>query len=129
LKFPALKIVCGHIGHPWTAEMIAVAWKHQNVFIDTSAHLPKYYPPVSTLCYGLLSSRFPLLTILIQELIQFANTTGRKKVMFGTNFPQLSWDACVRSVNKDTTLREEVKVDFFGGNIARLLKIDSRLKL
>jgi predicted TIM-barrel fold metal-dependent hydrolase len=33
--------------------MIAVAWKHQNVFIDTSAHLPKYYPPVSALSFGL----------------------------------------------------------------------------
>ena len=47
LKFPKLKIICGHIGFPWTQEMIGVAWKHENVFIDTSAYLPKYYPPVS----------------------------------------------------------------------------------
>ena len=46
LKFPNLKIICGHIGFPWTQEMIGVAWKHANVFIDTSAYLPKYYPPV-----------------------------------------------------------------------------------
>jgi len=46
LKFPNLKIICGHIGFPWTQEMIGVAWKHENVFIDTSAYLPKYYPPV-----------------------------------------------------------------------------------
>jgi predicted TIM-barrel fold metal-dependent hydrolase len=46
LKFPKLKIICGHIGFPWTQEMIGVAWKHENVFIDTSAYLPKYYPPV-----------------------------------------------------------------------------------
>ncbi|KAH0541843.1 hypothetical protein FGG08_003726 [Glutinoglossum americanum] len=47
LKFPALRIICGHIGVPWTQEMIGVAWKHENVYIDTSAHLPKYYPPLS----------------------------------------------------------------------------------
>src|SRR5205085_2954928 len=47
LKFPTLKIICGHIGFPWTQEMIGVAWKHPNVFIDTSAYLPKYYPPVT----------------------------------------------------------------------------------
>ncbi|HMZ80233.1 MAG TPA: amidohydrolase family protein, partial [Acidobacteriota bacterium] len=44
LIFPELKIVAGHIGFPWTDEMIGVAWKHENVFIDTSAYLPRYYP-------------------------------------------------------------------------------------
>ena len=44
LDFPELRIICGHIGWPWTEEMIAVAWKHANVFIDTSAHVPKHYP-------------------------------------------------------------------------------------
>lgn len=42
LTFPELKIVGGHIGYPWTDEMIGLAWKHENVFIDTSAHLPRY---------------------------------------------------------------------------------------
>ena len=45
LTFPQLQIVAGHIGHPWTDEMIGVAWKHENVFIDTSAYAPRYYPP------------------------------------------------------------------------------------
>lgn len=108
LKFPALKIVCGHIGYPWTAEMIAVAWKHKNVFIDTSAHLPKYYPP---------------------ELIQFANTTGQKKVLFGTNFPQLPWDKCVDQAaeylqGKGTaSLRADAMGDFMSGNARRVLKL------
>jgi predicted TIM-barrel fold metal-dependent hydrolase len=38
LDFPELTIVCGHIGYPWTTEMIAVADKHANVCIDTSAY-------------------------------------------------------------------------------------------
>ncbi|PLN85963.1 amidohydrolase 2 [Aspergillus taichungensis] len=104
LKFPTLSIICGHIGFPWTQEMIGVAWKHPNVYIDTSAYLPKYYPP---------------------ELIHFANTTGKKKVMFGTNFPQLSWAKCVESANRDLKLREDVKAGFFGGNAARVLKLDA----
>jgi predicted TIM-barrel fold metal-dependent hydrolase len=58
-----------------------------------------------------------------QELIQFANTTGRKKVMFGTNFPQLSWSKCIESANQDIRLRDDVKADFFGGNAARVLKL------
>ena len=38
IDFPELVIVCGHIGYPWTEEMVAVARKHENVYIDTSAY-------------------------------------------------------------------------------------------
>jgi predicted TIM-barrel fold metal-dependent hydrolase len=110
LKFPTLKIVCGHIGYPWTTEMVSVAWKHPNVYIDTSAYLPKYYP---------------------RELIVFANTTGRKKVMFGTNFPQLTWNACLENVAENLIkgnmgLRQEVICNFMGGNAARVLKLHNQ---
>jgi predicted TIM-barrel fold metal-dependent hydrolase len=105
LKFPQLKIVCGHIGHPWTAEMIAVAWKHENVYIDTSAHSPKYYPA---------------------ELIHFANTTGKDKVMFGTNFPQLQWKDCVVNVGKHIApkMKEDVLQNFMGLNARKVLKLE-----
>ncbi|KAH7215570.1 hypothetical protein DER44DRAFT_806639 [Fusarium oxysporum] len=108
LKFPDLKIICGHLGYPWAAEMVSVAWKHPNVYIDTSAWSPKYYDPA---------------------FITFANTTGRKKVMFGTNFPQLTWKDCVNNVHKGHGkngkggLKEEVLDDFIGGNAKRVLKL------
>src|SRR5207245_4477356 len=38
LEFPELRIVGGHIGFPWTAEMISLATKYPNVHIDTSAY-------------------------------------------------------------------------------------------
>lgn len=107
LQFPQLKIVCGHIGHPWTAEMVAVAWKHENVYIDTSAHLPKYYPP---------------------ELMHFANTTGKQKVLFGTNFPQLSWKKCVDNVKEHIAPRlgDEALRRFMGENAREVLKLGQR---
>lgn len=46
--------------------------------------------------------------------------------MFGTNFPQLTWDACVKSAHKDIKLRDDVKAYFFGGNAARVLKLEQR---
>lgn len=108
LKFPDLKIIGGHLGYPWAAETVAVAWKHKNVYIDTSAWSPKYYAP---------------------EFLTFANTTGRKKVMFGTNFPQLQWKDCVRNVNdhlvKTRRLREDHVADFMGLNAQRVLKLPS----
>ena len=43
IDFPELVIVCGHIGYPWTEEMVAVARKHENVYIDTSAYTARRY--------------------------------------------------------------------------------------
>ncbi|MFD5478539.1 amidohydrolase family protein [Streptomyces hawaiiensis] len=43
LDFPELTITCGHIGYPWTTEMIAVADKHENVYIR---HQRLHGPPL-----------------------------------------------------------------------------------
>ena len=45
LDFPELEIVGGHIGYPWTEEMVALARKYPNVYIDTSAYTTRRYPP------------------------------------------------------------------------------------
>jgi predicted TIM-barrel fold metal-dependent hydrolase len=39
---PDVTIVCGHAGWPWVQEMVAVAWRHPNVYIDYSAFRPKH---------------------------------------------------------------------------------------
>ena len=40
LHFPELTIIAGHAGHPWTNELVALSWKHDNVYIDLSGHRP-----------------------------------------------------------------------------------------
>lgn len=101
LDFPELTIVGGHIGHPWTAEMIGLAWKHDNVFIDTSAYLPRYYPP---------------------ELLQFLKTYGQDKVLFGSNFPQLPFDRAVRQA-RELDLPPDVEAKFLHANATRVFKL------
>ncbi|KAK7428119.1 hypothetical protein QQZ08_005358 [Neonectria magnoliae] len=98
LKFPDLNIIMGHIGYPWAAETVAVAWKHTNVYIDTSAWSLNDYAP---------------------EFIKFANTTGKDKVMFGTNFPQLGFKECVDNlqthlVDKPNGFKEKAVKEFMG---------------
>ena len=93
--------MCGHIGYPWTEEMIAVAWKHPNVYIDTSAHAPKYYP---------------------KELLDYANSRGSDKVMFGTNFPQLMFHTCANQA-KELPLKEENLEKFMWKNADRVFKL------
>lgn len=70
LYFPELRIVGGHIGWPWTEEMLALAWKHRHVYIDVSAHAPRYWPT---------------------SLVEFLNGRGTEKVLFATNYPMLSY--------------------------------------
>lgn len=41
-RFPTVPIICGHGGWPWVMDMIAVAWRHANVFIDLSAFRPRH---------------------------------------------------------------------------------------
>jgi predicted TIM-barrel fold metal-dependent hydrolase len=50
LEFPELVGGGGHIGYPWTDEMIALATKYPNVHIGTFAHKPPALPdgPAST---------------------------------------------------------------------------------
>jgi predicted TIM-barrel fold metal-dependent hydrolase len=63
--FPDLTIVGTHTGWPWVDEMIAVASKWPNVYLNLSAWLPKYFGP---------------------SLVQFIRSkTGAEKVLFGSN--------------------------------------------
>ena len=101
LTFPELTIVGGHIGHPWTDEMIGLAWKHENVYIDTSAYLPRYYPPA---------------------LVHYMKTYGQDKVLFGTNFPQLSLEKCAAQA-RELGLPAAVEAKFLGLNAARIFKL------
>jgi predicted TIM-barrel fold metal-dependent hydrolase len=102
LVFPELRIVAGHIGYPWTDEMIGVAWKHENVFIDTSAYLPRYYP---------------------KQLIHYLKTYGKDKVLFGTNYPQLPFDKCAAQA-RELDLPDDVRAKFLRDNARRVFKLD-----
>ena len=73
--FPEFKLVGIHVGIPWTDEMIAMVWKHANVYIGTDAHSPKYWPP---------------------SLVQYMNSYGQDKVIFGTDFPILRFERTIR---------------------------------
>jgi predicted TIM-barrel fold metal-dependent hydrolase len=69
--FPELKLIGIHVGIPWTDEMIAMAWKHRNVYIGCDAHRPTYWP---------------------ESFIKFINSYGQDKVIFGTDFPVLPFE-------------------------------------
>lgn len=101
LDFPELKIVCGHIGYPWTTEMIAVATKFPNVYIDTSAYTPRRYP---------------------EELVRYLCGHGRRKVMFGSNYPMLKPDKCIAQIG-EMNLSDEVAEQFLYENAKNVFRL------
>jgi len=101
LEFPELVIVAGHIGYPWTEEMIALARKYPNVYIDTSAYTSKRYPPA---------------------LVDYMRGRGRHKVLFGTNYPMLTAQQCLQDIDS-LELDGEARELFFSNNARRLFDL------
>ena len=77
IDFPELKIVGIHIGIPWTDEMIAMAWKHRNIYIGVDAYAPRYWPA---------------------SLVHYLNTYGKHKVLFGTDFPVIDPERAMQEI-------------------------------
>lgn len=99
--FPELKIVGSHIGIPWTDEMIAMCWKHPNVYIASDAHAPKYWP---------------------QSLVHYINTFGQDKVMFGTDFPVLDFKKTMDQI-RDLNFRPHVLPKFLRETAEKVFKV------
>ncbi len=102
IDFPELVIVCGHAGYPWTEEMVAVARKHANVYIDTSAWT---------------------LARLPQELVAYMKTgSGRHKVLFGSNFPMVTPQAALEALDS-LGLDDETRELFLSANSQRVFNL------
>ncbi|MBT5050898.1 MAG: amidohydrolase [Rhodospirillaceae bacterium] len=100
--FPELKLIGIHVGIPWTDEMIAMAWKHQNVFIGSDAHAPKYWP---------------------ESFVHYINTYGQDKVIFGTDFPVLDFERTVEEID-GLGLRDGARRKLMRDNVLRIYGLD-----
>lgn len=82
--FPELVLVGTHTGWPWVEEALAVITKWPNVYLSTSAWLPKYFSPA---------------------LLQFMKSrVGSEKILFGSN--GLDWERYLEQFHA-LGLREE----------------------
>ncbi len=101
LDFPELRIVGMHTGWPWTELMTALAWKHPNVYIGTSAHAPRYWD---------------------QVLVRFINSRGQDKVLFASDYPVLQHKECIEQIEQ-LGLKEEPKRKLLRENALRVFKL------
>jgi predicted TIM-barrel fold metal-dependent hydrolase len=100
--FPNLQIVMAHPAFPWVDEQLSILSVKTNVWMDLSGWSPKYFSP---------------------NLIQYANTLIKDKVLFGSDFPVFSPDRWLRDW-EDVAFRDEVRPKILLENAKRLLKLE-----
>jgi len=101
---PELKLIGSHVGIPWQDEMIAMAWKHENVYICTDAHSPKYWP---------------------ESVWRYLNSYGQDKVIFGTDFPVLRFTR-TRDEVEERNLKPVVHTKFLRNNAINVYRLAER---
>lgn len=97
--FPDMQIVMAHPSVPWQDEALSVATLKHNTWIDLSGWSPKYFPT---------------------ELVRYANSILRSRVLFGSDFPLLTPDRWMNDAEK-ALFRPEVMPGIMKDNAARLL--------
>ncbi len=96
--FPELTLVMAHGADPWWSVAIRLMIKYRNLYLQTSAYAPRYFPP---------------------ELIHFMNTRGQDKILFASDHPVLSFERCIQEAQQ-LDLREGVLDKFLYANADRL---------
>jgi uncharacterized protein len=102
LEFPDLTVVGGHVGYPWIDEVLSLAMKYPNFYVDTSAYAVHRLPTA---------------------LVEFMRGHGRSRVLFGSNWPMLSPSRCLERL-EELSLDDEARAMFLGGNAARVFRLD-----
>ena len=98
--FPELTIVMRHGAEPWSDLAVKLMLKWPGLHFSTSAFAPKHYPA---------------------EILDYANTRGAEKVLYGGYFPMaLSLERITRELD-DLPLRDHVWEPFLSGNARRVL--------
>jgi uncharacterized protein len=99
VDFPDMRIILAHPSWPWTDESLSMALHKENVFIDLSGWSPKYFP---------------------KQVIHYANTQLKRKMLFGSDFPLIRPDKWIQSA-REVGFREEVLPLILKENAAKLL--------
>jgi predicted TIM-barrel fold metal-dependent hydrolase len=100
--FPDMTIIIAHPSWPWQDEALSVCLHKPNVYIDLSGWSPKYFPP---------------------QLVQYANTQLKHKMLFGSDFPVLAPDRWLKDFT-EAGFKPEVHDLILKKNAMKVLKLD-----
>ncbi len=105
--FPELTVIATHGGWPWVNELVSVAWRRPNVYLDTAAWRPKYIGMPNT-GWG--------------ELLHFGNSVIQDKVLFASRWPLMPFRESYEEL-KQLPLKPEVQEKWLWRNAARVLNL------
>jgi predicted TIM-barrel fold metal-dependent hydrolase len=97
--FPDMKVIIAHPSWPWQDEALSVCLHKPNVYIDLSGWSPKYFAP---------------------NLIQYANTQLKHKMLFGSDYPVIAPDRWIKDF-KEAAFKPEVQPLILRENAIRVL--------
>jgi predicted TIM-barrel fold metal-dependent hydrolase len=101
--FPDLRFVFRHCCEPWVDLTVKLLLKWPNLWYSTTAFAPRYYP---------------------SAIIDFANTRGAEKVMYGGYYPYGLELERIFNELPGLPLRDDVWPKFLRDNACRVLKLD-----
>jgi uncharacterized protein len=103
VDFPDMPIIMAHPSFPWQDEALSVCLHKPQVYIDLSGWSPKYFPP---------------------QLIQYANTLLKHKVLFGSDYPVITPDRWLADFEQ-IAIKPEVRPLILKENAIKLLGLDT----
>jgi predicted TIM-barrel fold metal-dependent hydrolase len=103
VDFPDMPIIMAHPSFPWQDEAISVCLHKPQVYIDLSGWSPKYFPA---------------------NLVQYANTLLKHKVLFGSDYPLIAPDRWLADFQK-LSIRDEVRPLILKENAMRLFGLEA----
>ncbi len=103
VDFPDMPIIMAHPSFPWQDEALSVCLHKPQVYIDLSGWSPKYFPP---------------------QLIQYANTLLKHKVLFGSDYPMITPDRWLADFEQ-IAIKPEVRPLILKENAIKLLGLDT----
>lgn len=107
LRYPGVRLVLAHLGHPYEGECVVTIRKHANVYADVSALHYRPWQMYNSLMlvqeYGvwekvLFGTDFPFTTVNASV----AGIRGLNGMLEGTSLPRLDVDAIDRMLHRDT---------------------------
>ena len=104
--FPDLTLVASHGGWPWIAEMVAVARKHPNIYIEFGGLAPKYI--------GAPGSGWEM-------MYRFMNSVLSHQVLYGSDWPTMD-HARTLSEWRELGLKPSVLEGLLAGNAKALIR-------
>ena len=105
--FPELTMIACHAGWPWATEMVAVARKHPNVYLEFGGLAPRYVGEAGT---GW------------EVVRRFMNNLLKRQVLFGTDWPVIALERALDEW-RAMGLKDDVLDGLLGGNAQRLIDL------